>query len=69
MGEEKEAMYTAAVRTIAARLSLSLFPSVHYKEHIVSSFKLPDSKLFFFSFFFLPFLCACACVFACVGVR
>lgn len=65
MGEEKEAMYTAAVRTIAARLSLSLFPSVHYKEHIVSSFKLPDSKLFFF----LPFLCACACVFACVGVR
>lgn len=33
------------VRTVLARLSL--FSSAHYKEHIVSSFKLPGTKLLF----------------------
>lgn len=36
--------------------------SVQYMEHIVSSLKLPETKLFFF--FSFPI-----CVFACVGVQ
>lgn len=34
----------APVRTVQAHLSVSLFPSVQYTEHIVSSLKLPETK-------------------------
>ncbi len=39
----------ATVYTVQAYLSVSLFASVHFIQHIVSSLKLPATKLFFCS--------------------
>lgn len=44
------------VHTVQAHLSVSLFPSVQHIEHIVSSLKLHETKLFFFGR-----LCVCMC--------
>lgn len=58
--KEDKNLYTPTVRiqatvyTVQAHLSASLFSSVHSVEHIVSSLKMPRTKLFFC-------LCVCMC--------